>query len=229
MSTSVPRWKRGLDLAVIVLLFPLLLPVAAAIAAWVKLSSRGPVLFRQKRIGHQGKPFTIYKIRSMEDNAPIRQHETHFQKLVVSDRPMQKLDALADPRLIRGGRFLRNTGLDELPQLINVIRGEMSLVGPRPCLPKEYELFTAFQRERFEATPGLTGYWQVNGKNHTTFTEMIELDVHYLRNRSLWLDVSIMIQTPLVMAAQVIEHGFLPEVAGSKPSSAAESEPKSIY
>ena len=229
LPTSIPRWKRGLDLAIIVCLLPLLLPVAAAIVAWVKLNSRGPVLFRQERIGHRGRFFTIYKIRSMEENAPVAQHEEHFTELVVSNRPMQKLDTLADPRLIRGGRFLRSTGLDELPQLINVIRGEMSLVGPRPCLPTEYAHFTAYQRKRFEATPGLTGYWQVNGKNHTTFAEMIELDLHYLRNRSPWLDMSIMIQTPVVMAAQVIEHGFVPGPGGSKALASEGSEPQSSY
>lgn len=228
-STATPPWKRGLDLAIIVLLLPLLLPLAAAIAAWVKLSSRGPVLFRQERIGHRGRPFTIYKIRSMEENAPLQQHETHFTELVVSNRPMQKLDALADPRLIRGGCFLRITGLDELPQLINVIRGEMSMVGPRPCLPKEYELYNAAQRERFEAIPGLTGYWQVNGKSRTTFTEMIELDIYYRRNRSLWLDLVIMLRTPGVLLAQAMEQLHVPRAPDSKTPVAKASEPQSSF
>jgi lipopolysaccharide/colanic/teichoic acid biosynthesis glycosyltransferase len=108
---------------------------------------------------------------------------------------MTKLDAVGDTRLIPGGRFLRASGLDELPQIFNVLRGEMSLVGPRPCLPKEFERYQPSELERVNALPGLTGYWQVNGKNYTTFKEMIAMDLFYIRNMSIWLDLTIMFRT----------------------------------
>jgi lipopolysaccharide/colanic/teichoic acid biosynthesis glycosyltransferase len=112
-----------------------------------------------------------------------------------SNAPMTKLDTRGDARVIPLGGMLRSTGLDELPQLINVFRGEMSLVGPRPCLPKEYDKHLPWQKERFRTLPGLTGLWQVSGKNRTTFNEMIELDLKYVRTRSLWLDLKILFRT----------------------------------
>jgi lipopolysaccharide/colanic/teichoic acid biosynthesis glycosyltransferase len=116
---------------------------------------------------------------------------------------MVKLDAQRDPRLIPLGAFLRSSGLDELPQLLNVLRGEMSLVGPRPCIPYEYELYDAWQRRRFEAVPGLTGLWQVSGKNQTTFPEMIALDIRYAETCSLWLDLEIILRTPVALWQQL--------------------------
>jgi lipopolysaccharide/colanic/teichoic acid biosynthesis glycosyltransferase len=119
--------------------------------------------------------------------------------------PMTKLDASGDPRIIRGGRVLRATGLDELPQLFNVLRGEMSLVGPRPCTPHEFQRYQVWQQARVNVPPGLTGYWQVNGKNKTTFTEMIHMDIYYARNMSLWLDLWIMLRTPAALMEQLLE------------------------
>ena len=116
---------------------------------------------------------------------------------------MAKMDSMGDPRLIRFGAILRATGLDELPQLINVLRGEMSLVGPRPCLPYEFDLYEPWQHERFDTLPGLTGLWQVRGKNKTTFTEMIHMDIEYARMNSLFLDLQIMAATFGTLAAQV--------------------------
>jgi lipopolysaccharide/colanic/teichoic acid biosynthesis glycosyltransferase len=118
---------------------------------------------------------------------------------------MTKLDAAGDPRIIPGGRILRAIGLDELPQLFNVFRGEMSLVGPRPCTPHEFQCYKPWQKERVNAAPGLTGYWQVNGKNKTTFTEMINMDIFYTKNMSLWLDLAIMLKTFPAIMAQVLE------------------------
>ena len=118
---------------------------------------------------------------------------------------MIKLDATGDPRLIRGGEFLRATGLDELPQIFNVLRGEMSLVGPRPCTPNEFAHYAPWQRERVNGLPGLTGYWQVNGKNKTTFNEMIAMDLFYLENVSMLLDLKIMLKTGAVIAGQLFE------------------------
>ena len=118
---------------------------------------------------------------------------------------MTKLDVVGDLRLIRGGRLLRAVGLDELPQILNVLRGDMSLVGPRPCLPHEFRHYDSRQRQRINVTPGLTGYWQVNGKNKTTFSEMINMDIFYVLNMSLRLDLRIMLETFPTLAAQVLE------------------------
>jgi lipopolysaccharide/colanic/teichoic acid biosynthesis glycosyltransferase len=124
---------------------------------------------------------------------------------VNSNVPMTKLDSAGDPRIIPGGRILRATGLDELPQLFNVFRGEMNLVGPRPCTPHEFKNYQEWQKERVNVPPGLTGYWQVNGKNKTTFCEMIHLDIFYTGNLSLSLDLTIMFKTFPALMAQVIE------------------------
>jgi lipopolysaccharide/colanic/teichoic acid biosynthesis glycosyltransferase len=121
------------------------------------------------------------------------------------DRPMTKLDAYGDPRLAPFGRFLRASGLDELPQILNVVCGEMSLVGPRPCTPNEFAHYEPWQRERVNGLPGLTGYWQVNGKNKTTFNEMIVMDLFYLKNLSMLLDLKIMLKTCVVIAGQLFE------------------------
>lgn len=199
------EWKRTLDLTCIFLSLPLTLPLMVCIVIWVRLVSHGPALYTQKRIGQNGRPFTLYKFRSMKLNAATRRHETYLKHLVKSDSPMIKLDLLCDSRLIAGGCLLRAAGLDELPQLLNVLRGEMSLVGPRPCLPQEYVFFSERQRERFSALPGLTGNWQVNGKNQTTFSQMNMMDVDYVRNSSVFLDLFIMMRTPAALAVQMCQ------------------------
>jgi lipopolysaccharide/colanic/teichoic acid biosynthesis glycosyltransferase len=131
----------------------------------------------------------------MQVDAETGPHCDHFRQLMESEVPMTKLDARCDPRLIPLGSLLRATGLDELPQIINVLRGEMSFVGPRPCIPYEYEGYQPWQRRRFDAVPGLTGLWQVSGKNRTTFNEMIRLDIEYSERLSLWLDLKIIFRT----------------------------------
>jgi lipopolysaccharide/colanic/teichoic acid biosynthesis glycosyltransferase len=130
-------------------------------------------------------------------------HQGHLQQLMTSDTPMVKMDSSGDSRIIPFGKILRAAGLDELPQLFNVLNGEMSLVGPRPCLPYEAEQYLPWQRERFNAAPGLTGLWQVNGKNKTTFTRMIQLDIEYTRNKSLWLDIKIIFKTVPALLVQL--------------------------
>jgi lipopolysaccharide/colanic/teichoic acid biosynthesis glycosyltransferase len=192
---ALPWWKRTFDLGAIVLTLPLWLPVMLLVMLAVRLSSQGPIFFKQRRIGYRGRTFMIYKFRSMRVNAETQSHESHFERLMRQGIPMAKLDAAGDPRIIPWGRFIRATGLDELPQLFNVLRGEMSLVGPRPCTAHEFEHFTPYERQRADAFPGLTGYWQVNGKNRTTFDEMIELDIYYARNVSLSLDLKILVRT----------------------------------
>jgi exopolysaccharide production protein ExoY len=202
-SGPIPAWKRSLDVICVLLSLPLTLPVMAAVALWIKCASQGPALFRQERIGRNGKRFVLYKFRSMKMNAETGRHQLHFRQLVSSDSPMVKLDLLCDSRVITGGCFLRAAGLDELPQLFNVLRGEMSLVGPRPCLPEEYRFFTSRQRERFEALPGLTGIWQVVGKGISTFSEMNAMDAVYVRKASLALDLGIMLRTPFALMRQM--------------------------
>ena len=201
----VPFWKRVLDPMIIVLALPVIVPVVLLIALYIKLTSRGSVLFRQERIGYYGQPFVIFKFRTMHVNAPTNGHEQYLKELMNSAQPMTKMDSKGDSRLIRGGGFLRATGLDELPQLINVLRGEMSLVGPRPCTAYEYQQYSPWHSRRLEALPGLTGLWQVSGKNKLSFEQMIQLDIHYAEHSSVWLDLQIMLRTFPVLFAQVAE------------------------
>ena len=226
-SRPIPTWKRTLDLVCIVISMPLTLPLMAAVAVWIKLFSRGPALFCQERVGRNGKHFTLYKFRSMHMNADTRRHQNHFRHLVRSDSPMVKLDLLCDSRLIPGGCLLRAAGLDELPQLFNVLRGEMSLVGPRPCLPEEFRFFTARQRERFEALPGLTGIWQVVGKGVSTFSEMNAMDALYVRRSSISLDLGIMLRTPVALLHQMGE-AFKHRKAAAVNSGFAPAEPATL-
>lgn len=191
-----------MDVSCILFSLPFILPLMAVVALWIKLVSRGPAIFRQERVGRNGERFTLYKFRSMQVNADTSRHSRHFNQLVRSDSPMVKLDLLSDSRLIPLGCLLRSAGLDELPQLFNVLRGDMSLVGPRPCLPEEYHHFSSSQRVRFQALPGLTGIWQSEGKGISTFAEMNEMDVRYVRTASLPLDLVIICRTPLALLRQ---------------------------
>jgi lipopolysaccharide/colanic/teichoic acid biosynthesis glycosyltransferase len=204
-SARLPSWKRIFDISCMALSLPVWLPVMIAIAVWIKLVSSGPILFRQERVGYRGKSFEILKFRTMQANAETLSHERHLEGLIQADCPMTKLDASGDPRIIRGGRLLRATGLDELPQLFNVLQGEMTLVGPRPCTPNEFRRYQPWQQARANAAPGLTGYWQVNGKNKTTFTEMINLDIFYAKNMSLRLDLAILLRTVPAIFGQLLE------------------------
>lgn len=203
-SATVPAWKRSLDILCVVMSLPFVLPLMALLGLWIKLVSRGSALVRQERIGRNGKPFVLYKLRSMEMDCSADRHAAYFRGLVEADRPMLKMDFGCDPRLITGGRLMRATGLDELPQLFNVLRGEMSLVGPRPCLPGEFGFYSLKQRERFHALPGLTGLWQVSGKNRATFREMNAMDIHYVRHASPGLDLWIMLRTPAAILRQMM-------------------------
>ncbi len=202
---KVPVMKRVLDISCLVLALPTLLPLFVAIALLIKIVSPGPVFFMQERIGFMGRRFRVFKFRTMKVNAETSIHQNHLRTLIGSDRPMIKMDAHGDPRVIKFGGLLRSSGLDELPQLINVLRGEMSLVGPRPCTQYEYEQFQPWHKQRFRALPGLTGLWQVSGKNKTSFNAMINLDIRYANNWSLWLDLKIMLLTFPVLLSQVKE------------------------
>jgi lipopolysaccharide/colanic/teichoic acid biosynthesis glycosyltransferase len=187
-----PRWKRAMDIVGAIVGLVVLLPLFAAIAVLIKCVSRGPVLFRQQRYGLDGKPFMLWKFRTMKTDEAASQHQIHVAGLMVSDAPLRKIDGKL--AIIRGGALLRKFGLDELPQLINVLKGEMSLVGPRPdVLP--IERYQVWQKDRFNVLPGITGLWQVSGKNETTFSQMIRLDIAYIRQRTPWLDLVILLRT----------------------------------
>ena len=201
--SRVPSWKRVLDCTLVVVATPVWLPLGALIAAWVKLVSPGPALFRQERIGHLGARFLCLKFRTMKVNADTTVHREHLNHLMTSNQPMKKLDAKGDRRLIPGGLWLRTLGVDELPQLLNVLCGEMSLVGPRPTTAYEYEMFQPRHRRRCETLPGLTGLWQVKGKNRTTFEKMMELDIAYVESKSFFLDVEILARTLPAILLQV--------------------------
>jgi lipopolysaccharide/colanic/teichoic acid biosynthesis glycosyltransferase len=204
-SNPLPVWKRALDIISSLAALPVLLPLVTIIAMITKVSSPGPVLFKQPSVGLRGKLFLCYKFRTMKMNADTNAHKAYLNQLMGSNAPMVKMDARRDSRLIPGGWLLRATGLDELPQIINVLRGEMSLVGPRPCIPYEYENYTIRQKQRSVSVPGLTGLWQVSGKNKTTFSEMIRLDIQYASDKSLWLDLKIMLLTGPALLQQVLE------------------------
>jgi lipopolysaccharide/colanic/teichoic acid biosynthesis glycosyltransferase len=200
---GLPRWKRLLDIGFILLATPLLLPLVLLIAMIIRMVSKGPILFQQERVGNLGGKFMCLKFRTMFVGADAVSHQGHLHQLINSDAPMMKMDTQGDLRIIPFGRWLRSSGLDELPQLINVLRGEMSLVGPRPCLAYESEKYLPWQRERFNAVPGLTGLWQVSGKNRTTFVKMMRLDIEYARNKTLWLDLKIILKTIPVLMTQM--------------------------
>jgi lipopolysaccharide/colanic/teichoic acid biosynthesis glycosyltransferase len=200
-----PGWKSALDITCILLSLPVWLPLMLLLMLVTRIASPGPIFYRQERVGFGGRHFFIWKFRTMKLSAETQTHERYFEKLMQVDCPMTKLDAYGDPRLAPFGRILRASGLDELPQIFNVICGEMSLVGPRPCTPNEFAGYKRWQRERVNGLPGLTGYWQVNGKNKTTFNEMIAMDLFYLKNMSILLDLKIMLKTGPALAWQLFE------------------------
>jgi len=202
---EVPAWKVCLDLVCIVLSAPIWLPLMLSLMLLTKVCSSGPVFYRQKRIGLGGRHFWIWKFRTMKMTAETQTHERYFEELMRSNCPMTKLGSFGDPRLAPFGRILRASGLDELPQIFNVLCGDMSLVGPRPSLPNEFAKYEPWQRERVNGLPGLTGFWQVSGKNHTTFNEMVRMDLCYVNNMSLLLDLKIMFKTGGAIARQLLE------------------------
>ena len=191
--------KRMIDLTLTLLAAPILLPLVGLIALAIKRDSPGPAIFKQQRIGKSGRPFTTYKFRTMVVDAEAR--KAALAVLNEADGPIFKIRD--DPRTTDVGRMLRRTSLDELPQLWNVIRGEMSLVGPRPPTPEEVAHYTEWQKRRLEVMPGLTGLWQVLGRSDTSFDEMVRLDIYYAENWSPGMDVRILLQTiPVVLSGK---------------------------
>jgi len=202
--------KRGMDILGSLLLLIASSPVFFAIAAAIKLTSRGPVLFRQQRIGEHGTPFTFLKFRSMYVDNDSSQHKEYVRKLIAGQAAKHPTNGTGegifkltnDARITPVGNFLRRTSLDELPQFLNVLRGDMSLVGPRPPIPYEVEAYATWHRRRLlEAKPGITGLWQVQGRSRVGFDDMVRLDLRYARNCSPWLDLKILAQTPKAVIA----------------------------
>lgn len=200
----IPIWKRGLDVFLSLIGLVVLGPVMLLIALGIKIVSPGPVFFRQERVGFKGKPFVLFKFRSMRVNADTGVHQEHLTHLMQANTRLTKLDK-ADARLIPYGKIFRASGLDELPQLFNILRGDMSLIGPRPCVPYEYENFSRWQKRRCDTYPGLTGLWQVSGKNKTTFTEMMRLDIAYGQRQTLTKDLTILAKTIPAVVEQINE------------------------
>jgi lipopolysaccharide/colanic/teichoic acid biosynthesis glycosyltransferase len=214
--------KRSLDLTICVLALIFCLPIMLVIALCIKVDSRGPVLFTQKRVGartdfRNGEMeitnylFKMYKFRTMYHKVDDGCHRDFIQAYIANDRArmaeLQKGSAddanqyklVGDPRVTPVGRILRKLSLDELPQIFNVIVGDMSLVGPRPPIPYEVELYQPWHYQRLQAKPGITGYWQVIARSSCDFDEMVRLDIEYIKHQSLWLDLKILLLTPLVV------------------------------
>lgn len=225
---ALPRWKRILDILCCVAAMPLFLICTLFAAILTRGTSPGPIFFRQERVGYRGRRFHLYKFRTMHVSADVTTHQAYFAQLVQAKVPMQKLDGRGDSRLIPGGWLLRASGLDELPQIINVLRGEMSVVGPRPCIPYEYSQYSPAQRQRFATAPGLTGLWQVSGKNRTTFDEMIHLDITYAERRSLTLDLRIILRTPVALWTQISDTRKAKAAAKREANTPAETMAKIV-
>ena len=187
-------WKRSLDLVGALLGLIGLSPLFALLAIHIKIVSPGPVFFKQERVGLGERRFKIWKFRTMHVESDSSLHQQMVMEQIRQNKPLTKLDP-EDPRIIPFGRILRATCVDELPQLFNVLCGDMSLIGPRPDVPYAVEQYAAWKRMRFDAMPGLTGLWQVSGKNRTTHSEMVRLDINYFRQLGLLTDMRIMIKT----------------------------------
>lgn len=198
--------KRAIDIAGALAGLLLLLPFLALIALLIKLTSPGPVLYRQERVGRGGRIFHFYKFRSMIVDADEKVHRAYLENLVrngsaagVDEGGQLVYKLVNDPRVTRVGGFLRRTSLDELPQLWNILKGEMSLVGPRPCLSYEWELYKDWQKRRLDVTPGLTGLWQVTGRSRVSFEDMVLLDLYYIAHWSVGLDLELILRTVPIM------------------------------
>src|SRR5438270_5720256 len=199
--------KRIVDFALSAVLFVILAPVWLVLALLIKLDSKGPVFFVQPALGYKEREFLLYKFRSMFPNSQQSDHfadvEQNFHRSeptgADSKGPIFKTALTDESRITRVGRFLRRTSLDELPQIWNVLRGDMSFVGPRPALPYEARLYKEWQKQRFLVRPGLTGLYQVTARNRVPIDEMIHLDLEYIRRQSLWLDFKILLKTPAAM------------------------------
>ncbi len=187
--------KRFMDVVCSAAALAVLSPIFLAVAVAIKLEDKGPVIFTQNRTGKDGRVFRMYKFRSMYVDAEKRRSELLARN--EADGPLFKI--ADDPRVTKVGRFIRRTSIDELPQLVNILKGEMSIVGPRPLVTYEQNQCTEYQAQRLLVKPGLTCIWQVSGRSDTSFDELIEMDLEYIRNQSLWLDIKLILKTVVVV------------------------------
>ena len=194
-TKSYEAIKRLMDIILSTIGLMILSPILLVVAILIKIDSKGPIFFKQKRVGLNGKAFDMYKFRSMVVNA--EELKEKLEKQNEMSGPMFKI--ADDPRITKIGKFIRKTSIDELPQLWNVIKGDMSLVGPRPSLPKEVEQFEPWMEERFKVKPGLTCYWQVGGRNNIDFENWMKLDIKYVKERTLAIDIMLIFKTFFVL------------------------------
>jgi exopolysaccharide biosynthesis polyprenyl glycosylphosphotransferase len=184
--------KRLFDIVVSAILLVLLLPIFLAVGLAIRLEDPGPILFKQQRVGRWGKLFTMWKFRSMYTDAEERKKELMARNEMAGGVLFKMKD---DPRVTRVGRVIRKTSIDELPQLWNVLKGDMSLVGPRPPVPQEVDEYSLSDRRRLEVIPGITCIWQVSGRSDIPFDQQVELDVQYIQSQSFWTDIKILLKT----------------------------------
>ncbi len=211
---ELPLWKRSMDILGSIIGLAVSLPIFAVVALYIKCVSPGPVFFKSKRVGFNGEQFIMWKFRSMHIDGDSELHKEHMTQIIAQAgnpvarrtlKPMVKLDS-NDPRLIPFASVIRKTCIDEIPQLINVLRGEMSLVGPRPAIEYEAREYCRWHFARLDVVPGMTGLWQVSGKNRLTFREMVALDIRYSRERSILLDTKILILTVPAICRQLQDY-----------------------
>lgn len=199
-----PTVKRIMDVLLALVMLLLFSPLMLIIAIGIKLHSAGPVFFRQVRVGKGGVPFQMLKFRTMSNDTDCSIHQNHVSRLIrenitPADEKNDSLKLTSHPDITTLGHLLRSNSLDELPQLFNILKGEMSLVGPRPPLPYEVELYKGWHMHRLDGLPGLTGLWQVDGRNRVSFDEMVRMDIYYLEHMGLWMDLRIILKTPYAM------------------------------
>jgi lipopolysaccharide/colanic/teichoic acid biosynthesis glycosyltransferase len=210
---KMPFWKRSFDILFASMGLLFLSPLFLLISILIKIVSPGPVFFKQERVGYGGKKFILYKFRTMKHNTDTSIHQNYLSGLINAEDCFKGTNACTvmkkienDSRIIPFGNFLRCTSIDELPQLINILAGEMSIIGPRPPITYEVDQYQNWFRDRFDIVPGLTGLWQVSGKNNLTYHEMIRLDIQYIRTQSFRLDLKILLLTPFVIIDTVKEN-----------------------
>jgi lipopolysaccharide/colanic/teichoic acid biosynthesis glycosyltransferase len=209
-ARSIAVLRRTFDIVFALSLILLFSPLLLGIALAVRLDSRGSALFRQRRVGYREREFTLYKFRSMRVDADPQSHQEYVTALIKGEgstangaKGGESLYKVAvDNRITPVGRRIRRWSLDELPQLFNVVRGDMTLIGPRPAIPYEVAEYPSWYRERFSVKPGLTGFWQVSGRSERTYEEMVRLDIEYVERRSLGLDLLILLKTPWVVLSR---------------------------
>lgn len=204
LKANYVRAKRILDVTFILLIAPFVLLVGVAVAICIRLNSEGPIFFRQRRVGQNGVEFEMLKFRSMYVNSDQAHHREKIKQYMNGEKlsngaPSLSFKDVHDPRITRVGRFIRKTSLDEIPQFWNVLKGDMTLVGPRPPLPYEVELYSSNENLRLTGRPGLTGTWQVYGRSRVTFQDMVDMDLEYLERQSIWEDLKLIFLTVPVM------------------------------